>query len=94
MLEWTPAKEIDEVTGEHTIDPSPVSAVYQAIGSASVCWKDMRAGQFDTEQAGRVAEGLIAYLKTHPFSGTPQMIEVDGHHAIEIDGVRYTLMRY
>jgi len=66
-MSWEPAKEIDELTGEHTIDASPVSAVFQAVGSASTCWSDMSGtGVFDEQRAIDVANGLIEYLREHP----------------------------
>jgi hypothetical protein len=88
---WTPAKEIDEETGEKTIDPSPVSAVFQAIGAASVCWEDGKVphGVFDEQQALAICNGLIAYLKAHPFDQDVQVLPsvamTDRQHTLDRD---------
>lgn len=40
------------------------SAVYQAIGAASICWTNMRgAGIFDSARAIEVAEALLRELR-------------------------------
>lgn len=60
---WAP-----EIRGED--GPDPVSAVYQAIGAASMCWESMAGtGVFDDGQAHAIAEGLVAYLRENPLSG-------------------------
>jgi len=46
---------------------NPVEAVYQTVGHASVCWKDVDGERvFDETQAIRAAEKLITYLRKHP----------------------------
>ncbi len=42
-----------------------MSAVHQAVGSASVAWVPKPAGVFDDVWARTVAEGLIAWLNEH-----------------------------
>ena len=64
--------------------PNAKSAIYQAIGAASTCWKgDYPPGLFDQEQAKRIAESLINYLVDQHFS----FEERDG--VIVHDGVKY-----
>lgn len=40
------------------------SAVFQTIGAASMCWENPAgAGGFDSEQAGKIAEELLAWIR-------------------------------
>lgn len=41
---------------------SPASAVYQAIGAASMAWKTVPAGVFDDAHAKAVADALMVEL--------------------------------
>ena len=42
------------------------SAVYQAIGAASVCWENPAgAGVFDSDRAAEVAEALLSKIREH-----------------------------
>ena len=61
------ATEVDQDTAS-TGWANPVEAVYQSVGRASVCWEDGKVphGVFDEEQAIKIAEDLIAYLREHP----------------------------
>lgn len=66
MVTWTPGGSINDDTGD-IIEPDPVSAIYQAIGSASKCWDDVsKAGEFRSDEAIAICDGLIDYLITHP----------------------------
>lgn len=49
----------------------PVSAVYQAVGAATSPTLWGSDGVFQEQQAIAIAEGLIAYLRSHPFE-SPQ----------------------
>lgn len=41
-------------------------AVFQAVGSASMCWESVsRAGVFDSSRAKQIADGLVVWLKRH-----------------------------
>lgn len=43
------------------------SAVYQAIGAASVCWENPGgAGVFDSDRAAEIAEALLTEIRRHP----------------------------
>jgi hypothetical protein len=42
-----------------------ISAVYQAVGSASMAWSETPTGVFDDVWASTVAKGLIAWLEDH-----------------------------
>lgn len=43
----------------------PEAAIFQAVGSASMCWESVeKAGVFDSDQAKVIAEGLIDYLQS------------------------------
>ena len=48
---------------------TPEGAIFQALGTASVCWTLPPDSQFDSGQAEAVGDGLIAYLREHPLSG-------------------------
>lgn len=49
---------------EHDGTLSLESAVYQAVGAASMCWQHVdHAGVFDDARARWVADGLLAYLR-------------------------------
>lgn len=52
---WTPIFGEDE-------EPNLRAAVFQALGTASLCWSPPPTGQFDTEQAIWVGEGLLRYI--------------------------------
>lgn len=46
--------------GDFTIE----SAVYQAIGAASMCWESMSGtGIFQSDQAREIAEALLAEIR-------------------------------
>lgn len=54
-----------EFRSEHDGTLSIESAVYQAIGAASMCWEGVeKAGVFQTEQAHLIAQALLAFLAT------------------------------
>jgi hypothetical protein len=42
-----------------------ISAVYQAVGSASMAWSETPTGVFDDVWASTVAKGLIAWINDH-----------------------------
>ena len=72
---WQPDKEIDEVTGEKTVDTNPVSAIFQALGAASVCWDPMDCtGVFMDDHACDVATGLQKFLEEHPLPQTAELL--------------------
>jgi hypothetical protein len=43
-------------------EPSIESAVFQALGTASVCWSEFPQGVFDSDQAMAVGEALLAEI--------------------------------
>jgi len=50
--------------------PDLRTAVYQAMGAASVCWKPMEGtGVFQEARAGQIAEELLFLI--HQFQETP-----------------------
>lgn len=52
IFDWTTSTEIE-------------TAVFQAIGAASVCWEDVdRAGVFDSTRAEQIGKELIEYFKS------------------------------
>ena len=58
FINFAPFEETD------TVPERIRSAVYQAVGAASVAWENPGgAGVFDTEKAKRVAESLIHFLR-------------------------------
>jgi hypothetical protein len=60
MTLWTPNFSEGE-------QPNIESAVYQALGAASMCWEDMsQTGVFQSDEATRIAEGLLRFIAEHP----------------------------
>ena len=56
---WTPTIDNDEFPGE-----ALRSAVFQALGGASVCWETPEgAGVFDADRARWIGEGLLAWMR-------------------------------
>lgn len=54
---WVP--EYDRVD----IAPSRESAVFQALGSASMCWEKVdKAGVFDSAKVKEIGDGLVLFL--------------------------------
>lgn len=54
-------------------------AVYQAVGTASMCWENVdRAGVFDEDAARWVASGLVAYLRAHPSVALAALGDITG----------------
>jgi hypothetical protein len=47
------------------MDPKNLwEVVYQTMGAASVCWKDLdQTGEFDEKRANQLADELIAYIE-------------------------------
>ena len=46
--------------------PTIEGAVFQALGSASVCWENMSGtGVFQSEEAKRIGDGLLAIIAEH-----------------------------
>ena len=57
MSAWEPQLRGDEE------DPM-AAVVYQAIGTGSMCWSEIEsAGVFQDQEAARVAEGLLTWLR-------------------------------
>jgi hypothetical protein len=54
------------------------SAVYQAVGSASLAWVETPQGEFDTTWAKTVSDGLIAWIKSHYQSPWTPYMNDDG----------------
>jgi hypothetical protein len=52
---WTPGPGGDELP----------SAVFQALGAASMCWEPWPAGTFDSTKARWIGEGLLAWIEAH-----------------------------
>lgn len=52
---WTPDRPEDAT-----------SAIFQALGAASMCWMDTPTGIFDSTRAKWVGDGLIAWLAANP----------------------------
>lgn len=51
-------------TWEPDSPDSATSAITQAVGAASMCWENPGgAGEFQSEQALSVVEGLVAWLR-------------------------------
>lgn len=47
------------------------TAVFQALGAASVCWDPMDGtGVFQSEQAKSIGDALVAYVRDHAHSWT------------------------
>lgn len=55
---WQP-----DLRGEET-EPLE-SAVFQALGAASMCWKPAPAGEFDSARAEAIGDGLLAWMRAH-----------------------------
>jgi hypothetical protein len=55
---WQP-----ELNGEE-IEPLE-SAVYQALGAASMCWIPHPSGEFDSTRAKDIGDGLLAWMRAH-----------------------------
>ena len=51
-----------EFVREHDGSLDLRSAVFQALGSASMCWDEIPTGVFDSEQASEVGEALLAFI--------------------------------
>lgn len=52
-----------EFDREHDGSLPIAAAVYQALGAASMCWSETPAGVFDSRQADRVGEALLAVIR-------------------------------
>jgi hypothetical protein len=53
---------IPNISPDDAIDPVE-NAIYQAIGTGSMCWTPRPSGVFDDAKARWTAEGLIAFIK-------------------------------
>lgn len=51
---------------EVEVVPDLNTKVFQAIGAASACWENLAgAGVFDSDQAKRVADDLLTYIRAN-----------------------------
>ena len=74
MNEWKPNFGSDgsaAIYPGHEVNADPIdwaqSAVFQALGSASMCWDSPeKAGVFHSDEAKAIGDGLIAFLREHP----------------------------
>lgn len=48
---------------EENGDLEPISAIFQALGAASVCWSAPPQGVFDSTRATEIGDALVAELK-------------------------------
>lgn len=56
-------------------DLTPMQAALQAMGAASMCWENPGgAGIFDAEQASRIAQELVSWLRRHPADDTKDLV--------------------
>lgn len=60
-------------TREHDGSLTLESAVYQALGAASVCWENPGgAGFFDSTRAKEIGEELLAFIRANTLSRPAQ----------------------
>jgi hypothetical protein len=64
-VKWTPSFTQEELEMQSP-DEQLAQAVFQAIGSASMCWEDIyKAGVFRSDLARSIGDGLLEWIRSH-----------------------------
>ena len=72
-MKWKPVPFVGDTPEEQLH-----SAVFQAIGSASMCWEHVEdAGVFNDTLAAAIGEGLLAWFKEQGFGWVPWATHID-----------------